>query len=93
MSDEREQLRITLPPHQIGDTVFFHLKGKPVDMLLRVATRDGTVITAQLANYGQVEIFCGADRKDLDVELLVPDSELLTVGLDRVPAPTRSKKK
>ena len=92
-TNESEQLRITLPPHVIGDEAFFHLKGQPVDMLLRVATPDGTVITAQLATYGDVSIFSGADRKDLDIELLVPDSELITVGLDRVPAPTRSQKK
>ena len=91
-TNEGEQLRITLPPHLPGDDVFFNLKGQPIDMVLRIATPDGTVVEAQLANYGQIKIVSGADRKDLDIELIVPDSELITLGLDRVPAPTGSQK-
>lgn len=83
-----ETLHIPLPAGMAGDTTFFRLKGKPFGALLRIGLPDGTVITAPLAAHGQIDIFCGACRGQVDVELRVPDSELITTsGAVRVPGP------
>jgi len=81
-------LHIPLPAGMAGDTTFFRLKGKPFSVFLRIGLPDGTVITAPLATHGQIDIFCGACRAQVDVELRVPDGELITTaGAVRAPGP------